>query len=41
MGTWYLGESGTTRAEAIMTLRLGIDLGAALIGTVEMYAATA
>ena len=37
MGTWRIGESQARRAEEIATLRLGIELGAALIDTAEMY----
>jgi diketogulonate reductase-like aldo/keto reductase len=37
LGTWYLGENRATRAEEIVTLRLGLDLGATLIDTAEMY----
>ncbi len=37
LGTWYLGENRATRAEEIATLRLGLDLGATLIDTAEMY----
>jgi diketogulonate reductase-like aldo/keto reductase len=33
----YLGENRATRAEEIATLRLGLDLGATLIDTAEMY----
>lgn len=36
-GTWRLGENPATRAEEIATLRLGLDLGATLIDTAEMY----
>src|SRR4051812_2070650 len=36
-GTWYMGESREAREEEIATLRLGIDLGATLIDTAEMY----
>lgn len=36
-GTWHLGERPATRAEEIATLRLGLDLGATLIDTAEMY----
>jgi aldehyde reductase len=36
-GTWNMGDSGTGRAEEIATLRLGLDLGATLIDTAEMY----
>jgi len=37
MGTWNMGEARTARAEEIATLRLGLDLGASLIDTAEMY----
>lgn len=37
MGTWHMGEDRAKRAEEIATLRLGIDLGATLIDTAEMY----
>jgi diketogulonate reductase-like aldo/keto reductase len=37
MGTWYLGENPATRAEEIAALRLGLDCGATLIDTAEMY----
>jgi diketogulonate reductase-like aldo/keto reductase len=37
MGTWRIGEAKARRAEEIATLRLGIELGAALIDTAEMY----
>lgn len=37
MGTWHFGENLASRAEEIATLRLGIDLGATLIDTAEMY----
>src|SRR4051812_41095703 len=37
MGTWRMGEKRGTRAEEIATLRLGLDSGAALIDTAEMY----
>ena len=36
-GTWYLGDDPATRAEEIATLQLGIDAGATLIDTAEMY----
>jgi diketogulonate reductase-like aldo/keto reductase len=38
MGTWRMAEDAAMRAEEIATLRLGIDLGATLIDTAEMYA---
>ena len=37
LGTWHLGENRATRTEEIATLRLGLDLGATLIDTAEMY----
>jgi len=37
MGAWNIGDSAATRAEEIATLRLGLDLGAKLIDTAEMY----
>jgi diketogulonate reductase-like aldo/keto reductase len=37
MGTWRMGESRAAAAEEMATLRLGLDLGAALIDTAEMY----
>jgi diketogulonate reductase-like aldo/keto reductase len=37
LGTWNIGDSRATRAEEIATLRLGLDLGATLIDTAEMY----
>src|ERR1700704_5547073 len=37
MGTWRIGEAKARRAEEIATLRLGIELGATLIDTAEMY----
>ena len=37
LGTWRLGENPATRTEEIATLRLGLDLGATLIDTAEMY----
>ena len=36
-GTWFIGDDRARRAEEITTLQLGIDLGAALIDTAEMY----
>ena len=36
-GTWHLGDDKAARAEEIATLRLGLDLGIALIDTAEMY----
>lgn len=37
MGTWRMAESAATRAEEIATLRLGLERGATLIDTAEMY----
>ncbi|MEK7435996.1 MAG: aldo/keto reductase [Pseudomonadota bacterium] len=37
MGTWNIGDDPATRAEEIATLRLGLDMGATLIDTAEMY----
>jgi diketogulonate reductase-like aldo/keto reductase len=37
MGTWHLGENPATRDEELATLRLGLELGATLIDTAEMY----
>ena len=37
IGTWRMGENRATRAEEIETIKLGLDLGAALIDTAEMY----
>jgi aldehyde reductase len=37
MGAWSIGDDRATRAEEIATLRLGLDLGASLIDTAEMY----
>jgi diketogulonate reductase-like aldo/keto reductase len=37
MGTWNMGDEPEARAEEIATLRLGLDLGARLIDTAEMY----
>lgn len=36
-GTWFMGETPARRAEEIDALRLGIDLGATLVDTAEMY----
>ncbi len=37
-GTWHMGEAGQVRGAEIAALRLGLDLGMALIDTAEMYA---
>ena len=36
-GCWNIGDDRATRAEEIATLRLGLDSGATLIDTAEMY----
>jgi diketogulonate reductase-like aldo/keto reductase len=36
-GTWYMGEQRARRTEEIQALRHGIELGATLIDTAEMY----
>ncbi len=37
LGTWHIGDNPAHRAEEIATLRLGLDRGATLIDTAEMY----
>jgi len=37
LGAWNIGDSAASRAEEIATLRLGLELGAKLIDTAEMY----
>ncbi len=37
LGTWHIGDDQARRAEEIGTVRLALDLGAALIDTAEMY----
>jgi diketogulonate reductase-like aldo/keto reductase len=37
LGTWNIGDGAATRAEEIATLRAGLDAGATLIDTAEMY----
>lgn len=37
MGTWHIGDDPAGRREEIAALRLGLDLGATLIDTAEMY----
>jgi aldehyde reductase len=37
LGTWHIGDDPARRAEEVATVRLAIDLGAALIDTAEMY----
>jgi diketogulonate reductase-like aldo/keto reductase len=37
-GTWYMGEDARKRGQEADALKLGLDLGMALIDTAEMYA---
>src|SRR5216683_8106688 len=37
LGTWRMGEAGSSGADIVKALRLGIDLGMTLIDTAEMY----
>jgi len=37
LGTWNIGDTRAQRVEEIATLRLGLDAGATLIDTAEMY----
>jgi diketogulonate reductase-like aldo/keto reductase len=37
LGTWYMGESQRARKQEVEALRYGIDIGARLIDTAEMY----
>src|SRR5262245_59769558 len=37
LGTWMMGESEQKRADEVTALKLGLDLGATLIDTAEMY----
>ena len=37
LGTWNIGDTKSQRAEEIATLRAGLDAGATLIDTAEMY----
>jgi len=37
MGTWHMGDDPAEHKEELATLRLGLDLGATLIDTAEMY----
>ncbi len=36
-GTWFMGEQADRRQDEIAALRLGIELGATLVDTAEMY----
>ena len=37
LGTWQMGGDEVRRKEELATLRLGLELGASLIDTAEMY----
>jgi len=37
LGTWHMGDDAAAHREEVATLRLGIELGATLIDTAEMY----
>jgi len=37
MGTWHMGDDSSAHEEEIATLQMGLDLGARLIDTAEMY----
>jgi diketogulonate reductase-like aldo/keto reductase len=37
LGTWMMGENEKKRADEVAALKLGLDLGATLIDTAEMY----
>jgi diketogulonate reductase-like aldo/keto reductase len=37
LGTWMMGENDKKRADEVAALKLGLDLGATLIDTAEMY----
>jgi len=37
LGTWMMGEAEKKRADEVTALKLGLDLGATLIDTAEMY----
>src|SRR5437016_12880261 len=37
MGTWHMGDDPAEHNEEVATLRLGLELGASLIDTAEMY----
>src|SRR5689334_9241726 len=38
LGTWMMGDHRNRRGEEVAALKLGLDLGMALIDTAEMYA---
>src|ERR1051325_8130920 len=37
LGTWRMGEDPVRRKQELATIRLGLDLGASLVDTAEMY----
>lgn len=37
LGTWHIGDDPAAHTEEVATLRLGLDLGARLMDTAEMY----
>ena len=37
MGTWFLGENFSTRAQELQAIQAGLDAGIQLIDTAEMY----
>src|SRR4051794_36836424 len=37
LGTWHMGDSAASHDEEVAALRLGLDSGARLIDTAEMY----
>jgi diketogulonate reductase-like aldo/keto reductase len=37
LGTWHMGDDAAAHTEELATLRLGLELGARLIDTAEMY----
>ncbi|MFD1125799.1 aldo/keto reductase [Lentilactobacillus raoultii] len=37
LGTWHMGDSSATRSKEIKAIQAGIDAGAAVIDTAEMY----
>ena len=37
LGTWHMAEAAGRRDDELGALRLGLDLGLALVDTAEMY----
>ncbi len=37
LGTWHMGDSASTRADEIKAIQNGVDAGARVIDTAEMY----